>query len=227
VSPGYESHDGRWVGVSGRARVVVYNPEVVQESQIPPSLFDLTGPEWEGRVGWAPPNASFQVMVTALRAISGEDAARQWLEDMLDNDVQSYGNNIQVLQAVDAGEIDIGLANHYYLHGLKRSDPDFSVENHFPNNTSDAGSLIMVSAVGILSETDNLPAAELFVSYLLSPAAQQYFATETSEYPLTTGTISPPNLPPLEELEGPSVDLADLNDIQGTLQLLRETGVLP
>lgn len=225
VDEGFRSPDGKWVGVSGRVRVVVYNPDLVQESDLPDSLQDLTDPRWQGKIGWAPTNGSFQIMVTAMRKLEGEDAARDWLQAVKDNGAQVYGNNNAVLQAVAAGEVEIGVINHYYLHAARRTTPDIKAENHYLNN-DEAGALIMVSGTGILSTTDNMAAAQALVDYLLSPAAQQYFATQTAEYPLIEGVITPPNLTPLDDLTGPEIDLADLDDLAGTLELLRETGLV-
>jgi iron(III) transport system substrate-binding protein len=226
VDTGFKAADGRWVGVSGRIRVVVYNPDRVQPSQIPNSILGFADPSWRNRVGWAPTNASLQIMVTALRVMKGEEVARKWLDDMKSNGAKSYGNNNAVLTAVAAGEVDVGLINHYYLHAARRTNPTIKAQNHYLDNNDDAGSLIMVSGVGVLSNTDNRPAAEAFVSYLLSNAAQQYFATETAEYPVIDGVITPAGLRSFEELRGPRVDFAKLADLQGTLALLRQTGVV-
>jgi iron(III) transport system substrate-binding protein len=226
VDAGFKSAEGRWVGVSGRIRVVVYNPDRVQPSQIPTSILGFTDPAWRNRVGWAPTNGSFQIMVTALRVLKGDDVARKWLEDLKSNGAKSYANNNAVLNAVAAGEVDVGLINHYYLHAARRSNPSIKAANHYMNNNDDPGSLIMVSGVGILSTSDNKPAAERFVEYLLSNAAQQYFATETAEYPVTDGVIAPAGLLSFEELRGPRIDFAQLADLQGTLALLRQAGVV-
>lgn len=227
VSSGLRSHEGKWVGVSGRVRVVVYNPERVQPSQIPNSILGFTDPVWRNRVGWAPTNGSFQIMVTALRVMKGDAVAKQWLEDMKNNGAKPYANNSAIVQAVAAGEIDVGLVNHYYLHAARRTTPNIKAENHYLNNPNDPGALIMVSGVGVLRTTKNRAAAEEFVSYLLSGAAQQYFATQTSEYPVVKGVIGPPGLTPFDQLSGPNIDFARLNDLQGTLALLRQTGVVP
>ncbi|HEU0073851.1 MAG TPA: iron ABC transporter substrate-binding protein [Dehalococcoidia bacterium] len=226
VDAGFKSDEGKWVGLSGRVRVVVYNPERVDVADLPQSLEDLTAPEWRDRVGWAPTNGSFQIMVTAFRVLKGDDAASQWLEAMSDNGTRAYGNNNAVLTAVAAGEVDVGLINHYYLHAARRSNPDITAENHYMNNSDDPGSLVMVSGAGILANTDNRAAAERFVEYMLSDSAQQYFATQTSEYPVTNSVITPANLLSFEEINGPRIDFSSLADIQGTLELLRQTGVV-
>ena len=112
----YRSPNGEWVGASGRARVLVYNTDQLQESDLPENVLGLTDPKWVNQVGWAPTNASFQSFVSAMRKLNGDDATRQWLEDMIANGVQSYDNNVAIVEAVGKGEIQLGLSNHYYLY---------------------------------------------------------------------------------------------------------------
>lgn len=230
VAPRFRSGTGAWVGVSGRARVVAYSTERVAADARPNSVFDLTDPRWEGRVGWAPTNGSFQSFVTAMRELHGEDVTAQWLRDMLANGVQEYPNNSSQIQAIADGEIDLGLVNHYYLWRFRAEDPDIPVENLY-TDPGGAGALINVAGVGIVSTTDDAELAQEFVDYLLSPAAQEYFATAQEddgfEYPLIDGVTTNVALPPLDELNPPDLDLTSLDDLQGTLDLLDEVGALP
>ncbi|HIN72030.1 MAG TPA: extracellular solute-binding protein, partial [Dehalococcoidia bacterium] len=151
-----------WVGISGRARVVVYNRNAISESDLPSDLQDLTDPRWKGRIGWAPANASFQTMVTAMRSTWGEDETRKFLTGLKSNDPQEYPKNTPIVAATAAGEIDVGLVNHYYLHRFIQEDgEDFAARNHFLRDNG-PGSLIMVSGAGILNEADNRDNAEKF-----------------------------------------------------------------
>ena len=225
--PEWARHDeGRWVGISGRARVIVYNTDLA-DNELPQSLEDLTDPKWKGRVGWPPTNASFRVMVTAMRQAWGEDRTRQWLEGMLANDVKVFPKNTPIVAAAGAGEVDVGLVNHYYLHRFIAAEgDDFGARNLYLNDGG-PGSLIMVAGAGVLETAANADNAEKFVRFLLSTVAQQYFAASTFEYPLVEGVKTHHLLPPLDELVGPDVDFALLNDLEGSETLLRETGVIP
>lgn len=227
VDAAFRSPDGKWVGMSGRARVIAWSTERLSEGEVPESVFTLTEPKWRGRVGWAPPNASFQLFVTAMRHVHGEATTRRWLEAMQANDVQEYPKNRPIIQAIADGEIDLGLVNHYYLSGFRRSQgSDFPVENKYP--TGDVGGLMSVAGAGVLATSDQTRDAERLVQFLLSDEAQRYFANETGEYPLVDGVASPEGAPPRPEVSGATVaDLGDLSDLQGTLRLLRETGALP
>ena len=106
---------GQWVGTSGRARVVAYSPERVKTAELPGSIFDFTDPKWKGRIGLPPSNASFQAFVSAMRIDVGDDRTREWLEAIKRNEPKLLENNIQTEEAIDAGEIDVGFVNHYYL----------------------------------------------------------------------------------------------------------------
>jgi iron(III) transport system substrate-binding protein len=223
----FRSPEGEWVGLSGRARVVVYDSRDVTQDQLPTTIDGFTDVAWRGRIGWAPTNGSFQAFVTAYRLLEGEDAARSWLEGILANEPRRYDSNGAIVQAVADGEIDVGFVNHYYLlRAIAEQGEGFPVRNHFLEG-SDPGALINVAGVGILGTTDARPAAERFVDYLLSEPAQTYFAEETFEYPLVAGVPGPEGQPPLDELQAPPIDLSNLSDLQGTLELLNDVGVLP
>jgi iron(III) transport system substrate-binding protein len=225
VEPQFASTTGEWVGVTGRVRVLTYNTDTLSEDEVPDSVLDLTDPEWQGRVSWAPTNGSFQAFVTALRVTEGEDVARDWLEGMIANDVQVFENNASQVEAVGRGEVDIAIVNHYYLFRFTAEDPDFPAANRFL--PGDIGGLVNVAGVGILEATDQPAAAEELVRYLLSEDVQNYFGTETNEkeFPAVVG-IEADGLPTVDELEAPAIDLSDLEDLQGTLTLLQETGAL-
>lgn len=222
----YRADDNSWVGVSGRARVIVYNPDLVPAASLPNSVKDLTAEAWKGKVGWAPTNASFQAFVTGLRQLEGEAGAKAWLEAMLKNGVKSYKDNKAIVSAVAAGEIQLGLVNHYYLYGfLKDQGEGFKARNHY-TAAGDPGSLVNVAGAGILKSAPNPAAARAFVGYLLGEAAQKYFSEQTFEYPLADGVAADSRLKPLSELKPPPLDLSGLQDLQGTLALLRSVGVL-
>ena len=228
VDARFRSRGGEWVGTSGRARTVVYNTAAIDPSKdLPDSIMDFTDPAWKGRLGWAPPNGSFQAFVTAMRLQLGDDTTRRWLEGIEANDPRAYPNNISTVAAAARGEIDVGFVNHYYLaRFLEEEGPGFGARNHFLGG-GDPGALVLVAGAGILKASANTGIAERFVEYLLSESAQRYFATETKEYPLAAGVEPEGELPALSSLDPPDVDLSNLSDLQGTLSLMRDVGILP
>ena len=220
----FRDPEDRWAGVSGRARVIAYDTRKFDDDEVPDSVFELTDKRWEGKVGLPPSNASFQAFVSAMRLDVGDARTREWLEAMKDNDPQIYDNNIQTVEAIGRGEIELGLVNHYYLYELKREDPDLTAANHFPA-PGDPGALINAAGVGILETTDDEKSAQRFARFLVSPTAQSYFAERTSEYPLVEGVGSRGDIPPLDEVVGPQVELGELGDkLRSTLELLNEVG---
>lgn len=227
VEPRFRDEEGRWIGVSGRARVIVYNRDRVAPEEVPAGLQDLTDPAWRGRLGWAPANGSFQTMVTGMRSALGEEETRAWLEAMMDNEVQAYEDNSSIVAAVGAGEIDAGLVNHYYLYRfLAESGESFPARNAFPGG-DDPGGLVMVSGAGILDTAGRPAAAEAFLRYLLSPEAQEYFVATTYEYPVLAEVAPAEGLPAPETLGGPDLPPSELADLEGTAALLRNVGALP
>ncbi len=227
VPEAYRSPEGRWVGLSGRSRVLLYDSAVVDEGDLPDSVFDLTDPTYRGTVGIAPTNASFQSFVTGMRVLEGEDRTREFLEGLQANDVQTYENNIAILDAVESGQIPFGLANHYYLYervaategGLEALD----ARNHFFDG-GDPGALVNVAGIGVLEGKDD-DRTEQLVEFLLSDESQRYFADDTKEFPLVDGVEAVEDLPTIEDLEGPDVDLSELDSLQETQALLEEVGL--
>lgn len=229
VAPAYQASGGEWVGVTGRARVFVYHPGAVSEDELPASVFELTEPEWRGRIGIAPTNASFQAFVTAMRVRHGDDVTADWLAGIAANDPQIRENNMQIVVDVDEGRLDAGLVNHYYLyeraHELGVPADELNARNHhFPDG--DIGALVNVSGVGLLQRAASDPDALAFVEYLLSDAAQSYFAENTFEYPTVAGALSPAGLQPLSELVAPDVDLNDLDALEETVAMITEAGLV-
>lgn len=224
VDARFVSPDNTWVGISGRARTLVYNTDELTESELPASVLELTDPEWKGRVGWTPTNGSFQAFVTAMRVNLGEDETRAWLEGMIANDVQVFPKNTPIVEATGAGEISVGLVNHYYLYRFLAEAPDFAANNyHFP--AGDVGSMINAAGACLIDSAVHTDEAILLMEYLVSDAAQQYFASETNEYPLTKGDIAiNERLKPLAEIDTPAFDLGDIDDLTGTVELLTNVG---
>ena len=221
------SPTGVWVGVSGRARTVVYNTERLTPEDLPEDLTGFADPKWKGRIGWAPANASFQTMVTAMRTMWGEDKTLRWLKDIQSNDPKVYPKNTPIVAAAAAGEIDVGLVNHYYLHRFLAEEGDsFGARNYHPP-AGGPGAIVMVSGVGILSASDNQENARRFVDFLLSEESQRYFVEETFEYPLAAGIPVAEGVAPLSEINNPDLSSADLADLEGTQKLLRKAGVIP
>ena len=130
------------------------------------------------------------------------------------------------MAAAGAGEIDVGFVNHYYLHRfIRERGKSFAARIAHPAS-GDAGALINVAGAGVLTTAEHAEDAQRLLAFLLSEEAQSYFTDETYEYPLVDGVQANPDLKPLKEINTPELELGDLNDLDGTLQLLQDVGVL-
>jgi iron(III) transport system substrate-binding protein len=149
------------------------------------------------------------------------------LEGIVANDPVFYENNTAVVAAVGAREVEVGFVNHYYLYRfLAEEGEGFPARNYFLPSGG-PGSLVMVAGAGRLASGANAENALRFLEFMLSGEAQQYFADETFEYPLIEGVSVHPELTPLSELNAIDIPLGDLADLQGTVALLQEVGMLP
>ena len=216
-----------WVGVSGRARVIAYNTELLSSDDLPNDMWGFTEPKWKGKIGLPPTNASFQTMVTAMRQEWGQQETRRWLEGIMANEPVFYEKNTPTVAAVGAGEVEVGFVNHYYLYRfLAEEGEGFPARNYFLPSGG-PGSLVLVSGVGMLDSSQNKEQGLAFIEYLLAEQAQTYFSSETFEYPIASGVQPSVDLVPLDELNAISMDLSALADIQGTILLMQEVGMLP
>ena len=222
----YSDQGGRWIGVSGRARSVVYDPAVVAPGDLPTTEDGLADPRWAGRVGIAPTNGSFLSFVSAKILLDGEAATLAWLEAMKANDSPTFPKNSTIVSAVADGQVETGLVNHYYALRLLAEDPTASVANSF-FPVACAGSLVMPSGVGILASADAPASAEEFIAFLLSVEAQEYFAQETFEYPLVPGVAPSGDLPPIDSIPTLEINLSDLAPMLDlATDLVAEAGLL-
>ena len=225
VGAAFRSPEDWWVGTSGRARVLVLSPERVPVDSRPRSLADLANSRWIGRLGWAPGNASFQAHVSVLRHVWGEEATRNWLREIIALKPLSYPKNSPQVKAVASGEIDVGWVNHYYLHKLKAQTGERAINYSFPK-TGDVGNILMPSGVGVLRTAKAGREAERFLQFLLSDEAQNYFAREVYEYPAREEVATHPDVPSLKSLGLASFDPQHLTDLEPTLAMLRDLGLL-
>jgi iron(III) transport system substrate-binding protein len=224
IPAAYVAANREWVGITGRARVFAYAPDRVKA--LPVSITELTKPIYKNQIGITPTNASFQAFLTALIENKGIAFAKTWLEGLKTNGVKIYLKNSAIVEAIDKGEISIGLVNHYYIWEVSEAlGRPINVKNGF-FAPGDLGNLINVSGAGILQTSAKQKAAQDLINYLTSAAAQQRFVSDTHEYSLLDGAMSPAELPALDKIGAPSIDLKTLSDIKATQDLLIQVGLL-
>jgi iron(III) transport system substrate-binding protein len=226
VPEAYRPSTGLWTGIAARSTVFVYNPDLLDESELPTSLLELAEPSWQGRWGAAPGGADFQAIVSALLALEGPDATADWLAGMKDN-AEIYQNNIATMKAVNAGEMPGGVIYHYYWFrdqdGAKEQSGN--TELHYFKN-QDPGAFVSVSGGGVLASSDNQDEAQQFLEFVTGPEGQTILGEGYSfEYPVASGVPANPALPALDSLEAPAVDAATLNSVEVT-DLMTDAGLI-
>lgn len=227
IYEGFRDPDGFWVATSSRARVLVYSPGRVSEAELPGSLEDLMDPRWHNRIGWAPANGSFQSFLSAWITLEGETPVANWLEGMKALRPRAYAGNNAILEAIAAGEIDIGLSNHYYLLRQQLRNADFPVRQRFFASGS-PGNLLNFAGLGIVAASQRQEAALRFIAFMLAQEAQTHFQNEVFEYPVIALDSAEAGLVPFAELIEivPQVRPVEFAALEQTLALLRRLALL-
>ncbi|WP_435075002.1 extracellular solute-binding protein [Halorubrum sp. HHNYT27] len=212
----------QWIGTSGRARTVPYNTDEFSGDDLPDDIMAYPE-EFAGSLGWAPSYGSCQAFITAMRLIEGPDATLDWLEAVVDSGISSYADEFAACQAIADGEIDAAFTNHYYIQRVLDGNPDASIGTAF--TSGDAGAVFNVAGAAVVDTAADATLAQNFVRHLLSAEAQDYFARTTFEYPLIPEVEPIGDLPTIDELDVPDIDLTQLSDLEPTIDLMREAGV--
>ena len=222
----YRPESGLWTGFVARSTVLVYNPSLISEGELPDSIMDLADPTWAGKISFSPTGADFQAIVAAVLDLEGEDATRQWLAGLKANGTVYDGNDV-VLESVNAGEVPVGIEYHYYWYRDQAESGENSDNTrlYFFGN-QDPGAFLSISGAGVLKSSDHAADAEKFVEFLTSTEGQQDLADSYAlEYPLNPAVSLDPPVKPLSELQPPTVGISDL-DGQKVVDLMTEAGFL-
>jgi iron(III) transport system substrate-binding protein len=208
LPPEFVGENNGWTGITRRARVIMYNTDLVPPQEAPKSIFDLTDPIWKGEVAAAgSTNGSMQAQIATMRMLIGDQATEAWLQGLVSNQVTFFGGHTDVRRAVGAGEFKLGLVNHYYYH-LQKEEGD-PVAMVFPDqDEGQIGLITNATAVAIIKGTNNAPAAQAFVDYLLSTDGQKIFSQLNFEYPLVAGVALEAGVVPLDQFRLADVDVA-------------------
>jgi iron(III) transport system substrate-binding protein len=222
----YRPSSGSWVGFAARSTVLAYNPELISESELPTSVMDLAKPEWEGKVGFPPGGADFQAIVSAVLSLRGEEATRAWLQGLADGKA-IYQGNTAVMQAVNEGQIPVGIMYHYYWYkDQAESGANSDNVKLYSFGNQDPGAFVSLSGAGVLASSQHPKEAQQLVNYLTGPDGQRRLAESTAlEYAVADGASSADVLPPLDTIDAPIVDPGSLNGPKVT-ELMQDVGLL-
>ena len=226
IPPEFVPSNSNWIGFMGRSTVAMFNTDALSAEEMPDSILEFAEPEWAGRISYSPTGADFQAIVSAVLELEGEEVTRDWLEGLAENGTVYDGNNV-VLESVNAGEIDAGIAYHYYWYRDQKESGESSddTELHFFGD-QDPGAFISVSGAGVLASSDKQEDAQAFVNFLASTEGQQAIADSYAlEYPLNPEVSLEPPVKPFEELEPPQIDVSTLNS-EPVIEMMQDAGLL-
>ena len=222
----YRPAHGRWIGIAARSTVFVYNPEKLNEQQLPESLMDLAKPEWKGRWAASPSGADFQAIVSAMLALKGEKTTLEWLKAMKANFV-AYKGNSTVMKAVNAGQIDGGVIYHYYrfVDQSKTGENSKNTQLYYFKH-QDPGAFVSLSGGGVLASSKHKAQAQAFIKYITGKEGQESLRTNNAfEYAVGVNAASNPKLVPLKDLDAPKVEPSTLNS-KKVIELMTQAGLL-
>jgi len=218
--------DNLWTGLTRRARVIMYNADLVSEEELPSSIFDLTDPQWKGQVAAAgSTNGSMQAQIAAMRQLTGEEETEAWLNGLIVNEVTFFGGHTDVRKAVGAGEFQLGLVNHYYYY-LQQAEGS-NVGIIFPDQgEGQIGLITNATAAAVVNGALHVEAAQAFMDFLVSPEGQKLFAEQNYEYPLLPGVELHPDVQPQDEFRLADVNVAEAaQDFDVTFDLMERVGL--
>lgn len=190
----YRSSTNAWTGLSLRARTIVYSPERVEEGELT-TYEALADERWEGRLCLRTSKKVYNQSLTATLiethgAAKTEEIIKGWVNNLA-TDV--FADDNAVIQAVDAGQCDVGIVNSYYYGRLHAQDPDLKAKLFWPNQ-EDRGVHVNLSGIGLTKHAPNPEAAQKLVEWMTTPEAQSIFAGTNMEFPAN------PNVEPSAEV---------------------------
>jgi iron(III) transport system substrate-binding protein len=225
----YDSARGDWVGVSARVSVLIYNPLLISESQLPTSILQLADPRYQGELALAPGETDFQPIVTSVARTYGSAAALTWLEGLKANaGSHIYPDNETISDEVNRGAVAFGVVNQYYWYRmgseLGASNVHSKIAYLAPH---DPGYVLDVSGAAVLRSSTHQAAAQKFLAFLVSEQGQEIIGRSTSyEYPIASGVTTAQPETPFGELQPNSITIPELGDGSTAISLMQQAGLL-
>lgn len=206
--------DNLWFGFSKRARVLMYNKDLVDPTELS-TYENLADPKWKNKIVIrSSSNIYNQSLVAGLIEVHGEEATEEWCRNLVANFARPpEGNDRAQIEAAAAGIGDIAVANTYYLpRYAKDDDPTkqaiFEKVGVFFPNQDDRGTHVNISGGGMMKNAPNQEAAIAFLEYLASPDAQEFFALGNNEYPVVEGVPVDPLVASFGQFESDTTNVS-------------------
>jgi iron(III) transport system substrate-binding protein len=225
----YNSQEGKWVGVSARVSVMVYNTSLLKPSDLPTSIMDLAQPKWAGKIAIAGSETDFQPIVTTVAKTYGNAAALKWLEAFKSNaGSHNYPDNETIADEVNRGQVALGVVNQYYWYReraeIGAANMHSAIAYFAPH---DVGYVLDVSGAGILKSSTHQTDAQKLVAFIVSAQGQQIIAHSNSfEYPIASGVTTAKPETPFDQLQPNPITVAELGTGALAIKLLQEAQLL-
>jgi iron(III) transport system substrate-binding protein len=225
----YNSAQGDWVGVSARVSVLIYNPSLIDKSQLPTSVLQLADQRYQGKLAFAAGETDFQPVVTSVDRTYGTAATLRWLNGIKANaGSHVYPDNETIADEVNRGVVAFGVVNQYYWYRMRAeigvSNMHSSIAYFAPH---DPGYVLDISPAAILKSSTHQAAAQKFLAYITSVQGQQIIAHSISyEYPIASGVTTAQPETPFAQLEPNAITVAELGDGSTAINLLKQAGLL-
>jgi iron(III) transport system substrate-binding protein len=174
--------ENRWVGLTVRARTIVFNKKKVTAAEVP-TYESLGDPKWKGRLCLRTSSYIYnQSLLATMIKRQGEPKTEQIVKGWVANTPTLINGDTNIIQAVAAGQCDVALVNHYYLARILAKDPDTPVALTWANQAT-TGTHVNVSGAGVTAHAKNRANAIKFLEFLSTAEAQQMFADLSFEFP--------------------------------------------
>jgi iron(III) transport system substrate-binding protein len=222
LEAGLRDAQGYWSGITSRARVIIYNQNLVADKDAPRSVFQLTHPQWKGKIAIASTRERTTLSwVSSLVATRGADFTKQYLRELSANGLVIVPDNTDVWQGVGRGEFEIGLTNspNYFL----ARKAGYPVGVVYPDQEEGGlGTMLNLNAIALVKGASNPDAAKRFIDFVLSPEGQRMLIEGAFEIPLKPDIID--SAPLTGFLRSPVTEAQLAGLAEPTLKLLAEIG---
>ncbi|MDO8126871.1 MAG: extracellular solute-binding protein [Candidatus Brocadiales bacterium] len=218
----YKDERGNWAGFSARARVIIYNKNIVKPEEVPKSIFDFLKPKWSGRIAIANPLfGTTSIHAAALFAVLGDDEAKRFFETLRANDVRIVSSNGEVRRLVSRGEVAAGITDTDDVNvAMLEGAPVGMV---YPDQEG-MGALIMPNMVCIIKNGPNPENAKRLVDFLLSEEVEEKLAyAECVQIPLRPWITGQANTIAINDIIESAVDYREVaNKLEEIYPYLKE-----
>ena len=211
----------RWVGLTMRARTIMYNTRKVKPAEL--STYEALGdPRWKGRLclrtsGYIYNQSLLATMIKRHGEARTEEIVRGWAQ----NQPILINSDTKILEAIAAGQCDVGITNTYYLARLLAKDPSFPVAPFWANQQT-TGTHVNVSGAGVTAHARHRANAVKLIEFLATPEAQQLFADTSFEYPVNPQVAANPIVARWGTFKHDDVNIAAAGEFQAAATRLAD-----